>query len=299
MRGFSELWCDVKAGAARVVVLLSIFCALPAALAEQNTTAFEGNVAATLTRTGMQGLILLFTRKANFLRIENTTDKSAPIRIVGSRCEEDDDHLPAKLDLRPYRPRQASRGATGAGSVPHVAPLPTTPSVRQAGRPGSHWHRRHLACHPFPKLQERSAQWPCPIPRSFRVKERQKDSDRSGAHLHALHDRAAHRKRRNLGRGRCRAVSILHDRGWRRGDHFGPPRLAEQWPELLRKKSLFPLDTVLRMGDRVRLTFKVTDRPAANRQPGRTFLPTAQLYRGHSGTPTCLPQSNPIAMNPS
>lgn len=41
--------------------------------------------------------------------------------------------------------------------------------------------------------------------------------------------------------------------------HFGPPMLEEQWVELLQKKSLFPMEAILRMehSDQERLTFKV------------------------------------------
>ena len=42
--------------------------------------------------------------------------------------------------------------------------------------------------------------------------------------------------------------------------HFGPPMLEEQWVELLRNKSLFPLEATLRSepGGQERLSFKVS-----------------------------------------
>ena len=41
--------------------------------------------------------------------------------------------------------------------------------------------------------------------------------------------------------------------------HFGPQMLEEQWPELLQKKSLFPLEAMLRMepNGQERISFKV------------------------------------------
>lgn len=43
------------------------------------------------------------------------------------------------------------------------------------------------------------------------------------------------------------------------GRHFGPRILEETWPELLREKSLFPLEATLKMepGSQERLSFKI------------------------------------------
>ena len=235
--------------------------------AEEQTVSFEGTVTATLTR-GEAGSQLVFVRRANLVRIENTTNKLEPINILDLGANRLTIIYPHNRTFVRVEAVPKPEGGIGTShsSMP-AGPAPTAPSFRRMAIP---------AAGTTPTVQTGAAPPatgagmpgvpglpPMPVmpgmsgPTELKSTDETKKVQESECKLYKA-----------SGRGETLEVWATNDstffpfrmleRDFLR-QRFGPTMLEEQWPELLREKSLFPLEVTLKMdpGGQERLSFKV------------------------------------------
>lgn len=238
--------------------------------------AFEGTICATLARKGIEATHFLFTRKDNRIRIENTINRFEPINIVDLDAKKLTIVYPhnttfVSLDLTKAlavagvgdpglgRIDGGSRPVRPGSTIPATTPVPVGPSISLPPPPMPSMPNNLAGAGPAMGMLPTPMP---PIPGSFRVPELKKTD-----------------KTKKIQGFDC-ALYTVSERGekfeiWATSDstlfpfrlierdflgrHVGPRMLEETWPQLLQKKSLFPLEASLKMepGGQERLCFKV------------------------------------------
>lgn len=276
----------------RATLLLCLF-ATPTLAGEAT---FEGNISATLSRAGTQPTHLVFTRKGDQLRIENTDNKLEPINILDLQAKTLTIVYPhnttfVKVDLAAL----AARADGGRSGVSIPPPLPPTPG----SGPGSATAPRVAPSispppgFPSPPPMPSMPGMPSPGPGGPGMTSNPGMPAMPGAGLPGMPGAPMMPAMMNMGAPELKKTEeakeiqgldcVLYSgdgRGeklevWAAGDsdlfpfrlierdflgrHFGPRMLEETWPELLRERSLFPLEATLKMepGSQERLSFKV------------------------------------------
>jgi hypothetical protein len=252
-------------------------------LATEKAKPVEGTITATFTRAGMEPTRFVFTRKGNLLRIENTTNKLDPINIVDLAANEltiiyphnttfvrvdlnltKKPEQPGAAPLPPSFPTPPNLSASQPGA--HVGPsnspppgFPTLPSMPQMPNPGA-----GMAMPSMPMMP--------PIPGMFgpaELKKTDKTKKIQGfdCTLYTTGERGE-----NFEIWATNDSALFPFRLIERdflGRRFGPQMLEETWPEMLRNKSLFPVEATLKMepGGQERLSFKIDkiDSPSSPR----------------------------------
>jgi hypothetical protein len=273
---------------ALVLIALSLF--VYSGLRGETAPSFEGIVSATLSRAGTQPSHFEFTRKGNLVRIENTTNKLEPINIVDLAANKLTIIYPhnttfVRVDLAkkpavagigdpgaaindrgynksPQNPvAGAPTGAGGAPALPNPMMIPPMPNPATAGP----------MMPPMP-----------PMPSMFgatELKKTEKTKKIQGfdCTLYTISDRGE-----NFEIWATNDSALFPFRLIERdfiGHRFGPQMIEETWPELLRNKSLFPLEAILKMepGGQERLSFKV-DRIESPTRTGKKIDNAEELF---------------------
>ena len=235
----------------------------------------EGVVSATLTRSGAQPAHYVFTRKGALVRIENTDNKLEPVNIIDLEGKKVTIVYPhnstfVRVDLvaggadagRPSLPNPALAlpGSTPPATMPaQIGPsitpppgfptppsMPAMPNQQGAGGPGMP---------PMPMM-------PPPMAGMSQAEELKKTEQTKKIQgldctLYTIEQRG---EKFDLWVASDAALFPfrLIERDFL-GRRFGPQMLEETWPQLLRDKSLFPIEATLKMepGSQERLSFKV------------------------------------------
>jgi hypothetical protein len=294
---------------------VTIFIALAAigtarAFAADKDSGFEGTISATLTRDGTEPIHFLFTRKSNQLRIVNTTNKLEPINILDlearklvivfphnttfvrvdlakSEAQAERQPMPPNFPTPPAidaPPSGALPGRAGPQpsplpNFPSPPPMPSMPAVPSGGPPALPMPMMPPSGYGAPGMPPMPA-----MPGAFGVLELQKTDKTKTIQgfdctLYTLSDRGENFEIWATDDTAFFPFRLLQRDSMSR--HFGPRMLEEQWPELLQKKSLFPLEATLRMepNGQERLSFKVDkiDNKSID-DPDALFSPPKDFY---------------------
>ena len=200
---------------------------------------FDGVVEVSMTRAGVNPSHFVFTRKGNQLRIENTTNKLEPINVVDLNANRLTIIYPhnttfvsvdlAKQQQQPNGARLTPMpGGAGAGM-----PMPAMPPMGMPGAAG------------LPGLTE--------LKKETQIKKVQ-------GYDCTLYTAAARGEKMEIWATNDSTLFpfrlITHDYI---GRQFGPQMLEEQWPEMVKNKSLFPMEVSMKIdpGGQERFSFKV------------------------------------------
>jgi hypothetical protein len=248
----------------------------PNAFAIDPDSTFEGTISTTLTRSGTEPVHFLFTRKNNEVRIENTTNKLEPINILDLGAK--------KLTvIFPYNTtfvqvdQTTTTAPMGGPSTPAGFPSPPVgigPKGGEAMRgvgPQFSPPPGFPSPPPMPQMPNNSGAGPGVMPAmpmmppmpgisgTPELKKTDKTKTIQGFEctLYTISDRGQTFEIWATDDSAFYPFRLLQRDYMRR--HFGPQMVEEQWPELLQKKSLFPLEATLRMepNGQERLSFKV------------------------------------------
>ncbi len=263
----------------RLLLPLSLFLLLLASPLLANEDKFEGGVSATLTRAGTAATHFVFTRKGNLLRIENTDNKLEPVNIidlearkltivyphnttfvrVGLVAGSDAGRTPLPnptLTLPGSSPPATTPAHVGPGITPPPGfptppPMPSMPQLPRnpaagPGPPGMGMPAMPMP--PMPGMMQKS---------ELKKTEQTKKIQGYDCTLYTLSERGETFELWVTNDSSLFPFRLLERDFLAR--RFGPQLLEETWPQLLRDKSLFPLEATLKMepGGQERLTFKV------------------------------------------
>lgn len=208
--------------------------------------AFEGTISATLTRAGTEAMHFVFTRKGNQLRVENTTNKLEPINIV--------DLAANKLTIvYPHNTSFVHVDLTRKQSQPGA------PSMPQMQMPNNATGAPAMGMPPMP-----------PMPGAFELKKTDKIKKIQGFEcaLYTIGERGETFEIWATNDSTLFPFRLI-ERDYL-GRRFGPQMIEETWPELLRAKSLFPMEATLKMepNGQERLSFKIDKIDSPSRTGG-------------------------------
>ena len=224
---------------------------------------FEGFVSATLTRPGSEPQRFVFTRRNNLLRIENASNKLEPINIIDLNAKKLTIIYPhnttfVRVDLG--RQETLPAGPPGADTGPAISPPsgfpspPPIPSLPPRVGPGAGAGvagATNVTGMPAMRV-------PGMIGASeLKKTDETKKIEKFDCTLYRVSERGE-----NLEIWATNDSSLFPFRLITRdylGRRFGPQMLEEIWPEMLRGKSLFPLEATLKVepGGMERLSFKI------------------------------------------
>jgi hypothetical protein len=216
--------------------------------ADKNVT-FGGTISATLARAGTEATHFVFTRKSNQLRIENTTNKLEPINIIDLEAKKLTIVFPhnttfMRVDLAKVGAQfSAPPGFPSPPPIPNPKGMPPMPSMPPNPLAGG-----AMMMPPTPGMGGAP---------ELKKTEKTKKIQEFDCTLYTLSDRGE-----TLEIWATDDAALFPFRLLRRDSmsrHFGPQMLEEQWPELLQKRSLFPLEAILHVepNGQERLSFKV------------------------------------------
>jgi hypothetical protein len=185
--------------------------------------AFEGTISATLTRAGTEATHFVFTRKGNLLRIENTTNKLEPINIVDLAANK-------LIIVYPHNTSFVHVDLAKKQSPPGAPPMPQMQMPNNpAGAPA-------MGMPPMPGMFGAA---------ELKKTDKTKKIQGVDCTLYTI-----------TSRGEMFEIWATNDSALfpfrlierdYLGHRFGPPMIEETWPELLRNKSLFPIEATLKM----------------------------------------------------
>jgi hypothetical protein len=254
------------------IVAVAFLACTPCEAADPKSGTFEGTVTALLSRAGGHAAEFVFTRKGDLLRIENKSNKLEPINIIDLKAKKLTIVYPHNttyvcVDLTKKR---AEPGAPGMPNFPNpmrsASLMPATTPEGKIG-PSLPPPPGFPTPPPMPKMPNGKMPAPNsmrpPIPKMFNQPAELKKTDKTKeiqgfkCALYTVSDRG---QEFNIWatNGSALFPFRLIERNYL-GRKFGPQMIEETWPELLRRKSLFPLEAILlaRPGGQARLTFRV------------------------------------------
>ncbi len=247
---------------------------------------FEGVATATLIRGGTQANHFQFTRKGNLLRIENTDNKLEPINVIDLEAKKltivyphNTTFVTIDLTRTSAPPGNAPPinlpippAATPAKVGPAVSPAPgfptppTMPSIPQLPSQSSGMPGMPNPAAAGPPMQPRMGSMPAMMPpppgggfgaAELKKTEQTKKVQGLDCTLYTLNQRGEKFELWVTNDSALFPFRLIERDFF--GRRFGPRMLEETWPELLRDKSLFPLEASWKMepGSQERLSFKV------------------------------------------
>ena len=258
---------------ANAIFAFAVFATAQWTLAAEKNGTFEGVMSATLTRAGTEAQQIVFTRKSNLLRIENTTSKLEPVNIVDFAAKKLTIVYPhnttfVRVDLAKKNPvgEAASFPGTTASStpVPNMSPsMPTGRMLNGAGKmpelpaPGMGMPQMQV-----PAIPVGPGAGILPMPGMFGPAELKKTDQTKQIQgfdctLYTIAERG-----QNFEIWATNDAPFFPFRLVERdylGRRFGPQMIEESWAKLLRDQSLFALEATLKMEaeGHERLSFKI------------------------------------------
>jgi hypothetical protein len=288
-------------------MVIAAYASITCASAADKDAPAERIISATVARPGTDATQFLFTRKGNLLRVENTSNKFDPINIVDLSTNKPHNTTFVRIDLNKKSAQQpgmpqlppgfpsppqmpmTSRNDVATGKVgpsipppsgfPTPPPMPSMPQMPTGA--GNMPTPSQMPQMPNPAMA--GPMMPPPMPGMLgpagagELKKTDKTKKIQGfdCTLYAISER-----------GETFEIWVTNDsalfpfRLIERdfiGRRFRPQLLEEAWPELLRNKSLFPMEVSLKTepGGQDRLTFKIDNvsRSSGARIDDKLFQP--------------------------
>lgn len=283
------------------------------ASAANEKAAFEGTVSATLTRAGTEATQFLFTRKTNLLRTESATNKLEPINMVdlqekkltiiyphnstfvhvdltkttagpGAPKPPPGFPTPPNMPISPQPDTQKDLHPSPPPSFPSPPPLPSMPQLPNPAAAGPQMPAVLGPGMGMPGVPAGAGMGMPSMPMippmhsmlgAAELKKTDKTKTIHGfdCTLYTISDRMQNFEIWATPDSAFFPFRLLQRNHNER--HFGPQMLEDTWPELLRSKSLFPMEASLKTEENgpERLSFKVDKIEKKKIENAQLFLP--------------------------